>query len=397
MSETARERAIRRNAEAGGAPRRKQPKPPPEPTPEEKILNYIGEQPGSTSAEIIKALDLNPTLVWTVIARLAEGTKIRRDGRGWSLVPPFRFLPSRTTTVANLAAGRGDVIKIGKRLVVVTQVEWRGEAWAVEHLDLVDKGRALTNANSVVTWFGPTAAPEPVARWLGNLEPGSTGLLEKADPSDDSDTNQDPQTPIYQREANMAKTVVRRGSKPAATNKPAAKAKPAAAKPKPAAEQATTTRKANVDYAAKVPMMVEHLNGGGTMNQLKAKLGVSTGGAIREALFRAGYNSKGQPHGEEAGSIDATKAAGKKQLAKLRADGAPWYRLEFLSGLGETAVKEIVEAAGAPTGRVYTQSEKPAKPAATNGDGATAKPAAKPRAGSGKKVTRRATAANPSS
>jgi hypothetical protein len=387
----ARERALRVNAEAGGAPKRKPP-PKKEPTPEELIINFIGKHPGSTIAEIGRGIGGRACA--EIVAKLAEGTKIRRDGRGWSLQPPFRFLVPRATPVRNLAAQRGDVIQIGKRLVVVTQVEWRGEAWAVEHVDLVDRGRALTNANPTITWFLPSAAPEPCGRWLGNLEPGSTGLLEKDEASVESGSLAEPVNNRTTREATMA-TVVRRNT----AAKPKAKAK---AKPKPAAstettEATTTPRKANVDYAGRVQEFVDHLQAGKTMRELKQILGVSADTGIREAMYRAGYDSKGNEHGVEEGDKSGLSPAKLRDfLVKERSEGAAWYVLSYRSGKPESEVKAIVSEAGGTTQRVYTRTEKEAK-AASNGDGeTTAKPAAKPRAGSGKKTVKRAAKANPS-
>jgi hypothetical protein len=354
-------------------------------------------------AKTQKALNLSEAELWKTFAKLAEAGQIKLEPNGgWVIRPPFRFLTQRPTPTRNLACGRGDVIKLGRRAVVVTQVEWRGEAWAVEHLDLVDRGRALTHANEVTTWFGPAAVPEPIGRWDGRLEPGSTGSVAEEDTSVDSGSIADSvSNPTTTREATMAKTVVRR-SKPAAKPKPAAKAK-AAAKPAASTETASTGRKANIDYAGRVQEFVEHLTAGNTMRALKQKLGVSADTGIREALYRAGYDSKGQPHGVEEGDKSSLSPAKMRDfLVKERSAGAAWYVLSYRTGKSESEIKQIIADAGGTTARVYTRTEKPAKTKSNNGDGEAGSGDGKgaanaaSRRGSGRRVTKRAAKANPS-
>lgn len=118
-------------------------------------------------------------------------------------------------------------------------------------------------------------------------------------------------------------------------------------------------RRTAEDVDKLVPDFIKRINDGATMRALKQEFGFTDDGPIRAALYRAGYDRKGNEHGEEANSIDATKAAGKKQLVKLRNDeGAAWYRLAFLSGLGEAEVKKLVTEAGGSEGRVYVKTEK---------------------------------------
>lgn len=395
----ARERAIRVNAEAGGAPPKAKPKPRKPPV-EERILNHLADHPGSTMAKTQRALDLSEAEVWKTFAKLAEAAKIRLEPNGgWVIRPPFRFLISRAQPVKNLAASRGDVIKLGARSVVVTQVEWRGEAWAVEHLDLVDRGRALTHGLEVTTWFGPTAAPEPIGRWTGLLEPGSTGSVALEESAVDSGSIADPNPNRSTREATMATKVVRRSTKPAA--KKAAKAKPASATAETTEETTatTTTSKPRVDYAGRVEEFVAHLTGGGTMRALKQKVGVSADTGIREALYRAGYDSKGNAHGiEENDKATLTPAKLRDFLVKERGEGAAWYVLSYRTGKTESEIKAIISEAGGTTERVYTRTEKPAKEAKEGDDAGTAKSAktAAARKGTGKKVVKRAAKANPS-
>jgi hypothetical protein len=134
-----------------------------------------------------------------------------------------------------------------------------------------------------------------------------------------------------------------------------------ATKAKPAAKKGGTGRTGAVEKInASVAKIAKALREGATMKSQKAEYGVSDDGPIRAALYRGGFDSKGAKHGVEAGSIDATKAAGKKLVVKLRAEGAPWYALAFQTGLTEGDIKKIVAEAGGATGRVYTKTEKAA-------------------------------------
>jgi hypothetical protein len=135
-------------------------------------------------------------------------------------------------------------------------------------------------------------------------------------------------------------------------------------------------RRSAEDVDALVPEFVEHLQGGGTMRDLKKEHGFSDDGPIRAALYRNGFDSKGNEHGEEQGSINPKVKAGKAQLVKLRTEGAAWFRLAFLADTTESDVKAIVAESGGPTGRVYTQKEKPAK-AASSGKKSSGKKAGK--------------------
>lgn len=163
-------------------------------------------------------------------------------------------------------------------------------------------------------------------------------------------------------------TVTRKGK----GKKTAAKA--TTAKPKEAA--AKSNRRTAEDVDALVPEFLAAIKKGATLRQLKQDFGFSDDGPIRAALYRAGFDRKGEEHGEDADSIDASKAAGKKQLVALRQDeGAAWYRLAFLAGITEAEAKAIVKDAGGPTGRVYIKTEKPAKAEKSGGKKSTAKKA----------------------
>jgi hypothetical protein len=159
------------------------------------------------------------------------------------------------------------------------------------------------------------------------------------------------------------RVVARKGGAAAKKGGTAAKSpgsKPAAAK-KPGGSTCRTGAVEKIN--ANVAKIAKALRDGATMKSQKAEYGVSDDGPIRAALYRGGFDSKGKEHGEEKGSINPKNAAGKKQLVKLRKDGAAWFRLAFLADLTEGEVKKVVADAGGPTGRVYSKTEK----AATSG------------------------------
>lgn len=264
----------------------------------------------------------------------------------------------------NVAASRGDVLKVGRRYAVVTEVRSLDAGWGYVAHWLLDGSRRLGEA----TYTTSLSPLESLGRWTGSfMREGAVGAVVLKDQPETPGT--DPE-----KESVMAKVTTKAGKK-----KPAAK--PAAAN--------DTTRRTKEDVDALVPTFVEHLSNGGKMKELKAEHGFSDDGPIRAALYRNGYDSKGEEHGEEAKSITATNKAGKAKVAKLRADeAAPWYRLAYLTGLTESEVKAIVaEVGGEVSGRVYKEAE--AKPAASK------KPAAK---AAGKKSGKaaKAKAADPS-
>lgn len=196
-------------------------------------------------------------------------------------------------------------------------------------------------------------------------------------------------TPSNNKKEPTVATVVKSKKGKTATKKTTAKTAPAKASTNGGSSK---TRRTAEEVRALVPKFRKHLNAGGSMKDLKVEHGFSDDGPIRSALYFEGFDSKGNEHGEEQGSIDAGKAAGKKQVVKLREEGAAWFRLSFLTGLPESALKAIVtEAGGNVSGRVYKVSDKPAKAAAKTApkaSKATAKPASK--------KTRKATKADPS-
>src|SRR4051812_16932852 len=101
-------------------------------------------------------------------------------------------------------------------------------------------------------------------------------------------------------------------------------------------EAPAKARRTQEDVDAMVPQFLERIGEGATLRALKQEFSFTDDGPIRAALYRAGYDRKGEEHGEAEGSIDASKAPGKKQVVALRAnEGAAWYRLAYLTGLTE--------------------------------------------------------------
>lgn len=231
-----------------------------------------------------------------------------------------------------------DIIKLGKLHAVVQRIEDRGESVAVDTYFISPKtGRLRDNEPPLTTFFNPSR-PIVVEDLYKDVPPTRVASVNDA----------------AQRQKgsdDMAVKVKKSGAKKASSSTKKASSNGGEKRARRTAE----------DVAALVPAFRKHLQGGGTMRELKAEHGFSDDGPIRAALYRAGFDSKGNPHEDEADSIDASKAAGKKELVALRSDGAPWYQLAYLAGITEGEAKSIVTEAGGPTGRVYTKSEKPAK------------------------------------
>lgn len=108
------------------------------------------------------------------------------------------------------------------------------------------------------------------------------------------------------------------------------------------------TRRTADDVDKLVPQFVKHLKGGGTMRDLKTEHGFSDDGPIRQALARAGKDSKGN-------SLELPKVANTgKSVAAARKAGHAWYIIALALGKTETEVKDMAEKAGADiVGRVH--------------------------------------------
>jgi hypothetical protein len=174
--------------------------------------------------------------------------------------------------------------------------------------------------------------------------------------------------PTPKKEAEMAKVKTRKSS-----TKPAAKA-----------ETNGSTRRTREEIDALVPEFVAHLQGGGTMQDLKAEFGFSSGQPVRQALARNGYDSKG--NALESDAINETGAKLKKVLIRERKAGESWYRLAIRVNaerdedeqVTESALREMVGDLDQPR---YYRSGGEAEEAAPAATKTAAKPTAKRTAG----------------
>jgi hypothetical protein len=157
------------------------------------------------------------------------------------------------------------------------------------------------------------------------------------------------------------------------TKSKGAKASPAKKGSASAAKNGASTRRTAEDVDALVPQFLSKIEDGATMRQLKQDFGFSDDGPIRAALYRAGYDRKGEKHGVKAGDLAGTKGAARaKKMVELRKEGEAWYVLAHRFGVTEAEAKSLVSEAGGPTGRVYKASEKPAPKKASGKKGAKA-------------------------
>lgn len=134
----------------------------------------------------------------------------------------------------------------------------------------------------------------------------------------------------------------------------AAKKGGTAAKKATPAKASNSTRRTAADIDKLVPKFKSHLTGGGTMKALKAEHGFSSDVPIREALARAGYDSKGKKL-----TIEEITGSGKKlatAVAKERRGGEAWYILALRTGKSESELKSLLAEHGfdeEASGRAY--------------------------------------------
>lgn len=404
--------------------------------------------------------------------------------------------------VQNKYPGHRDVVRLMKKLAVVLRIEWRDPTWHVEFYWLSDKGRAISVTQGPsdeprITYLRPSELPTSVGRWEGQLIPGARGdvrphrqerregpaartketqmtsdrrnlllaayltafdnfatdrseiastpefVAAEADEKKrkalasrvlkeleaqslvcSTDVNEESQgsgrrgaykeltwqcwqtydsisreeaialfnqrfpedsrsvrqgakiAPATNRpkEDTMATTTKSKGGKTAVVTRKGAKTTTGkkATTSKPAAAKASTnggSRRSHEELLALVPKIAKARREGKNWDDVKTLTGV---GAIqaRALLAETGHNNKGEQ--EAVTPITGTGAALAKKLVKARQDGAPWYRLALATGKSESEVREIVEKAGGPTGRVYTKSAESVAaeaPAAPTGKG----------------------------
>lgn len=163
------------------------------------------------------------------------------------------------------------------------------------------------------------------------------------------------------KEGTMAKVKIKSSSKAAGAKKGGTAAKKGGVKKAAGAVKAAKAnggnRRTAADIDKLVPQFKKHLTGGGTMKALKAEHGFSSDVPIREALARAGYDSKGKKL-----SLDEITGSGKKlatAVAKERRNGEAWYILALRTDKTEAELKKLLAEHGfndEASGRSYAKA-----------------------------------------
>jgi hypothetical protein len=181
------------------------------------------------------------------------------------------------------------------------------------------------------------------------------------------------------KEATMAKVTRSKGSTKSSTkSKTTTKA------------AATNGRRTAEDWDGLVNEIREARQAGETMQSLKQKYSVSSDVPLREALARAGFNSKGEElEYEDISGLTGAKL--KNRLVKERNEGTAWYMLALMTGKPESELREVVgDSAPAGTGGRKAVAKEDA---ADKEEGAQPKTTAKKGA---KTTVKRGAKANPS-
>jgi len=162
-----------------------------------------------------------------------------------------------------------------------------------------------------------------------------------------------------------------------------------------AAKSNGSARRTAEDWDGLVGEIRTARQGGETMQSLKKKYGVSSDVPMREALARAGFNSKGEAlEYEDISGLSGAKL--KARLVKEREEGTAWYMLALMTGKSEADLREVVGDA-APSGGGRKASAKAATESAdTKEEGAQEEAAPAKKATTAKRGRKAATKANPS-
>lgn len=173
--------------------------------------------------------------------------------------------------------------------------------------------------------------------------------------------------------------------------------KTAETKTKTTAKSNGTTRRTAEDWDSIVNEIREARQAGETMQSLKKKYSVSSDVPMREALARAGFNSKGEAlEYEDISGLSGAKL--KTRLIKERTDGTAWYMLALMTGKSESDLREVVgDAAPAGTGgrKAATKESAEDKQEGAQEETTTAT-ATKAKTTTAKRGRKAATKANPS-
>lgn len=162
-----------------------------------------------------------------------------------------------------------------------------------------------------------------------------------------------------------------------------------------AAKSNGSARRTAEDWDGLVGEIRTARQGGETMQSLKKKYGVSSDVPMREALARAGFNSKGEAlEYEDISGLSGAKL--KARLVKEREEGTAWYMLALMTGKSEADLREVVGDA-APSGGGRKASAKAATESAdTKEEGAQEEAAPAKKATTAKRGRKAAIKANPS-
>lgn len=214
---------------------------------------------------------------------------------------------------------------------------------------------------------------DDLAEWLDTMEVanGSSGagnfagaracakLAEKARRYAGLLRGEQDSTTNNQKEASMATVTRKKGA-----------AKTAAKKAAAVKTTVSNGRRAAENWDNLVDEIREARQSGTTMKDLKTQYGVSSDVPLREALARAGYDSKGDAL--EYDDISGLRGAPlKNRIVKERKEGTAWYLLALMTGKSESELRSLAGDAG------------------TGGGGRKAATAKTAKQSTGKKITRR--------
>jgi hypothetical protein len=193
------------------------------------------------------------------------------------------------------------------------------------------------------------------------------------------------------REQDTTNTTKKEATMAKVTRSKSAKAEKTTTTKKSTTKAASNGRRTAADWDSIVEEIRAKRQGGSTMQALKKEYGVSSDVPLREALARAGYNSKGDElEYEDISGLTGAKL--KNRLVKERSEGTAWYMLALMTGKPEPELREIVGDA-APSGGGRKAATKTAESAADKPEGAQTKTTTKKSGGS---KVKRGAKANPS-
>lgn len=125
------------------------------------------------------------------------------------------------------------------------------------------------------------------------------------------------------------------------------------------ATNGASTRRTAEDWDSIVNEIRAARQAGETMQSLKKKYSVSSDVPMREALARAGFNSKGEAlEYEDISGLSGVKL--KNRVIAERKEGAAWYLLALMTGKSESDLRELVGDAAPAQPRKAAAVKEPA-------------------------------------